>query len=144
PGLGAAPRHLRGAGGPGPGTGLGMSTEEAGRAGARRRYPDPVTALPDHPPARREDPRMRTAEMAALRFSDLQEDDPTARGPSRPRLSTWQTALLVAAGGGVGAALRLIVTLSMPAVTTPTLVEVPWATLWVNLIGCLGLGALVG
>src|SRR5699024_2030142 len=60
------------------------------------------------------------------------------------RLSTWQTALLVAAGGGVGAALRLIVTLSMPAVTTPTLVEVPWATLWVNLIGCLGLGALVG
>src|SRR5690625_7851530 len=87
---------------------------------------------------------MRTAEMAALRFSDLQEDDPTDRGPSRPRLSTWQTALLVAAGGGVGAALRLIVTLSMPAVTTPTLVEVPWATLWVNLIGCLGLGALVG
>src|SRR5690625_1974791 len=87
---------------------------------------------------------MRTAEMAALRFSDLQEDDPTDRGPSRTRLSTWQTALLVAAGGGVGAALRLIVSLSMPAVTTPTLVEVPWATLWVNLIGCLGLGALVG
>src|SRR5690625_6004846 len=87
---------------------------------------------------------MRTAEMAALRFSDLQEDDPTDRGPSRPRLSTWQTALLVAAGGGVGAALRLIVTLSMPAVTTPTLVEVPWATLWGNLIGCMGLGALVG
>ena len=87
---------------------------------------------------------MHTVEMAALRFSDLQETDPIGPGPSRPPLPTWKIALLVAAGGGLGAALRMIVTLSMPTVTTPTLVEVPWATLWVNLIGCLGLGTLVG
>src|SRR5699024_5705513 len=83
-----------------------------------------------------EDPRSGPTALADLSSSDRQEDAPTARGPSRPGLSTWQTARLVAAGGGVGAALRLIVTVSIPAVPPPTLVEVPWATLWVNLIGC--------
>src|SRR5690625_1811535 len=87
---------------------------------------------------------MHTVEMAALRFSDLQETDPIGPGPSQPPLPIWKIALLVAAGGGLGAALRVIVAMSMPTVTTPTLVEVPWATLWVNLIGCLGLGTLVG
>lgn len=82
--------------------------------------------------------------MAALRFSDLQQADTIGSGPVQPLLPPWKTALLVAAGGGLGAALRLVVTLAMPTVTTPTLVEVPWATLWVNVLGCLGLGGLVG
>lgn len=87
---------------------------------------------------------MQTAEMAALRFSDLPEAETLGSGTVDPPLPRWKVALLVAAGGGLGAALRLLVTVAMPTVTTPTLVEVPWATLWVNVIGCLGLGALVG
>lgn len=103
-----------------------------------------MTSTPDRDPARRDDPRMHTVEMAAVRLADLPEGDTLGSGPVRPPLTTRQVALLVALGGGVGAILRLLVTVALPTVTTPTLVEVPWATLWVNIIGCLGLGALVG
>lgn len=87
---------------------------------------------------------MHTVEMAALRFEEVTASDTLGSGPVRARLSTWQIALLVFAGGAAGSLLRLMLTLLVPTVTTPTLVELPWATFWVNLVGCLGLGVLSG
>ena len=87
---------------------------------------------------------MQTLEMAALRFEDVLESDTLESGPVAAELAPWRTALLVAGGGALGAMLRFVLTLLAPTVTTPTLVEMPWATLWVNLLGCLGLGALHG
>ncbi|MFC5297672.1 MAG: fluoride efflux transporter FluC [Brachybacterium tyrofermentans] len=103
---------------------------------------------PSPPPPsipRREDPRMHTVEMAALRFDDVdQTTDTFGSGPVQVPLPSWKIALLVAAGGAAGAMLRFAVVLIVPTVSTPTLVELPWATLWVNLLGCLGLGTLTG
>lgn len=82
--------------------------------------------------------------MAALRFEDITESETLGSGPVRPEPHPWQIALWVAAGGMLGAMLRFALTAIAPAVTTPTLVELPWATLWINLFGCLGLGLLNG
>lgn len=87
---------------------------------------------------------MHTVEMEALRFEEFAVSDTLGSGPAQVRLEPWRAALLVAAGGALGAFLRFTLTVISPAVTTPTLVEVPWATFWVNLIGCLALGALSG
>lgn len=88
---------------------------------------------------------MHTVEMAALRFDDLdQTTDTFGSGPVQVPLPSWKIALLVAGGGAVGAMLRFVVSLIIPTVSTPTLVELPWATFWVNLLGCLGLGTLTG
>jgi CrcB protein len=87
---------------------------------------------------------MHTVEMAALRFVDVTESDTLGSGPPPVRLPAWRVGLLVAAGGALGAMLRFALTVLAPAVTTPTLVEIPWATLIVNLLGCLGLGTLNG
>ncbi|MGO1480767.1 MAG: fluoride efflux transporter FluC, partial [Brachybacterium sp.] len=93
---------------------------------------------------RRDDPRMHTVEMAALRFEDVADSKTLGSGPVRPPIAVWHIALLVAAGGALGAILRFSLTVLVPTVTTPTLVELPWATFWVNLLGCLALGALNG
>lgn len=82
--------------------------------------------------------------MAALRFEEVTESDTLDSGPIPRALAPWRAALLVAAGGALGAMLRFALTVLVPTVTTPTLVELPWATLWVNLLGCLGLGLLNG
>lgn len=105
-----------------------------------------VTSSPTPAPhqPRRDDPRMQTVEMAALRFEDVTDSDTLDSGPAQPSLEPWQAALLVAAGGALGATLRFTFAVLIPTVTTPTLVELPWATLWVNLLGCLALGALNG
>ena len=87
---------------------------------------------------------MHTVEMAALRDVDVADSETLVSGPVRPAPATWRIALLVAAGGALGAMLRFLLTVLDPAVTTPTLVEVPWATLTVNVLGSLGLGALNG
>ncbi|HEX7351462.1 CrcB family protein [Brachybacterium sp.] len=96
-----------------------------------------------HPP-RRDDPRMQTVEMAALRYEDITESETLGSGPVPEELDPLRTALLVGVGGALGAILRFSLTVIAPTVTTPTLVELPWATLWVNLLGCLALGALNG
>ncbi len=82
--------------------------------------------------------------MAALRYVEITESETLDSGPVHDGSVPWRTAMLVAAGGAVGAMLRLSLTVLAPTVTTPTLVELPWATLWVNLLGCLGLGLLNG
>lgn len=87
---------------------------------------------------------MQTVEMAALRFEDVTESDTLLSGPPPVRLSTWQIVLLVGAGGAVGAMARFALTVIAPAVTTPTLVEIPWATFVANVLGCLMLGTLNG
>lgn len=87
---------------------------------------------------------MQTVEMAALRYEDVDDAETLDSGPVRPSLDRWRTALLVAAGGALGTLLRYVVGALVPTVTTPTLVEVPWATFWVNLVGCLVFGALTG
>jgi CrcB protein len=87
---------------------------------------------------------MHTVEMAALGVEEVPDSEVLGSGPVPERLETWRIALLVGAGGAVGAMLRFALTVLAPAVTTPTLVEVPWATLSVNVLGCLALGALNG
>lgn len=82
--------------------------------------------------------------MAALRGEEVAESVTLGSGPIQPRAVLWQAGLLVAAGGALGAILRFSLTVIAPTVTTPTLAEVPWATLWVNVLGCLALGALNG
>lgn len=100
------------------------------------------TPAPRRP--RRDDPRMQTVEMAALRHEDVIVSDTLGSGPVPMRLAPGTAALLVAAGGALGALLRFGLILLAPTVTTPTLVELPWTTLGVNLLGCLALGALSG
>lgn len=65
-------------------------------------------------------------------------------GPARPALSRWQVLLLVGAGGAIGAAARHLIAVLMPTISTPTLIELPRATLIVNVLGCLALGILTG
>ncbi len=50
--------------------------------------------------------------------------------------------VLVALGGGVGAALRYLVGLAVTRFAGGALL--PWGTLTVNLLGCLAIGMLVG
>ncbi|MGO1227710.1 MAG: fluoride efflux transporter FluC [Brachybacterium sp.] len=101
--------------------------------------PSPAPRTP-----RRDDPRMHTVEMAAVHLEDVIDSETLGSGPVRAPLTWWQTALLVAAGGALGGMLRFALSALAPTVTTPTLVEVPWATFWVNLLGCLALGGLNG
>lgn len=82
--------------------------------------------------------------MAAVHLEDVIDSETLGSGPVRARLVWWQFALLVAAGGALGGFLRFTLSVLAPTVTTPTLVEVPWATFWVNLLGCLALGGLNG
>ncbi|PWH06551.1 hypothetical protein DEO23_06225 [Brachybacterium endophyticum] len=88
---------------------------------------------------------MRTVEMEALSLSAEEEDTETlSSGPALPALSWQRTALLIAAGGAVGGVLRELITLAMPTISTPTLIELPRGTLLVNVLGCVGLGLLTG
>ncbi|GAA1489224.1 hypothetical protein GCM10009626_19700 [Brachybacterium sacelli] len=87
---------------------------------------------------------MQTVEMAALRLEDVSDGDTFGSGPVQARLTPRRTALLVAAGGAIGALLRFVLMVISPTVATPTLVELPWATLWANVLGCLILGTLTG
>lgn len=103
-----------------------------------------MTTPSERPTARRDDPRMRTVEMAALRLDDGTETDTLTSGPALTPLPTLKVALLVAAGGALGALLRYLLGAAMPSLATPTLVELPWATLLANTLGCLALGALAG
>lgn len=96
-------------------------------------------------PRRRDDPRMHTVEMEALGLSDLLEAELSfGSGPVRKPLPMWKIALLVALGGAIGAMARQGIALAMPTLTTPTLIELPRATLLVNVLGCMGLGVLTG
>lgn len=85
---------------------------------------------------------MQTVEMAALAIADAEEI--LGSGPARPPLPRRRTALYVAAGGALGALLRHALQLLLPSTTTPTLVELPWATLLANVLGCLAMGLLAG
>ena len=87
---------------------------------------------------------MHTVEMDALRLEDSTEAETLSSGPPRTPLPSRQVVLLVAAGGALGALLRFLLSAAVPILATPTLVELPWATLLANVLGCLGLGALVG
>lgn len=87
---------------------------------------------------------MQTVEMAALTQQDLVDATTLGSGPIHAPLPRYQVALLVAAGGALGGVLRLAVALMAPTVTTPTLVEIPWSTLSVNVLGSLVLGVLIG
>lgn len=97
---------------------------------------EPATVLSSAAMRRRDDPRMRTVEMAAISVDDL-------RGASGV-LTRRQTMLLVAGGGAVGALLRYVLLLLIPATFTPTLVEFPWATGIANVVGCLAIGVVAG
>ncbi|WP_258773495.1 fluoride efflux transporter FluC [Brachybacterium alimentarium] len=104
-----------------------------------------MTSSPTTPPTpRRDDPRMRTVEMAALNLEDVDATETFGSGPVQTTLPRWKIALLVAGGGAVGSLLRFLLSVLIPTVTTPTLVELPWATFWVNAVGCLSLGVLTG
>lgn len=103
-----------------------------------------TSPVPTPRPARRDDPRMRTVEMAAVHVPDLEESDTLGSGPVRAPLSVVKVGLLVAAGGTIGGILRFLLAVAFPVVATPTLVEMPWSTLAVNVTGSLALGALVG
>jgi CrcB protein len=89
---------------------------------------------------------MRTVEMEAVIVDD--GEDPTepmlSSGVARTPLVWWQTLCWVALGGALGSALRYLLGLLLPTVTTPTLVEFPGGTLLGNVLGCLGLGILYG
>ena len=89
---------------------------------------------------------MHTVEMSALFASDAEDAPGTTlvSGATKPPLGRIPTAVMVALGGGIGAILRWVLTLIEPTTATPTLIEIPWATLAVNVLGCLGLGALHG
>ena len=54
-----------------------------------------VTSSPSPAPRtpRRDDPRMHTVEMAALRFEEVIASDTLGSGPIRARLSNWQIAV---------------------------------------------------
>lgn len=88
---------------------------------------------------------MRTVEMEAVSVTAEEEDGETlSSGPGLPALSWQRTLLLVACGGVAGGVLRELLTLLMPTIQTPTLIEVPRSTLLVNVLGCVGLGILTG
>ncbi|MEU5883869.1 CrcB family protein [Spirillospora sp. NPDC047279] len=72
---------------------------------------------PDHPPAR------------------------PARPPAPARTRTRRALILaaIAAGGGLGSTARHLIETAMPAAPG----AVPWATLLINVTGCLAMGALM-
>jgi CrcB protein len=84
---------------------------------------------------------MQTVEMAAITEDDIEE---FSSGKPTPPLSVPRTALLVGVGAAVGGLLRMLASEIWPSIITPTLVEVPIATLMPNLLGCLGLGIVSG
>lgn len=59
---------------------------------------------------------MHTVEMAALRDVDVADSETLVSGPVRPAPATWRIALLVAAGGALGAVLRFLLTVLDPTV----------------------------
>lgn len=86
---------------------------------------------------------MHTVEMAAVAVPEAL--DAEAIGPgARAALPLRRTALLVAAGGALGAVLRYALEATLPTLTQAALIEVPWTTLAVNIAGCLGIGGLSG
>lgn len=87
---------------------------------------------------------MRTVEMAAVGDVEQAQSQTLSSGPVHEPLPTTRIALLVAAGGALGALLRYVLNLAVPSLTTPTLLELPWATLIANVLGCLAMGALAG
>lgn len=88
---------------------------------------------------------MRTVEMEAVSVTAEEDDAETlSSGPGLPPMSWQRTILLVACGGVAGGTLRELITLLMPTIQTPTLIEVPRSTLLVNVVGCVGLGILTG
>ena len=93
------------------------------------------------PLPRRDDPRMHTVEMAAV-SGDLEDHEILTS--VRPGPSTRETALLVAAGGALGATLRYLLELAVPTIATPTLVDIPWSTWTANVLGCLLMGVIAG
>lgn len=93
------------------------------------------------PLPRRDDPRMHTVEMAAV-SGDLEDHEILTS--VRPGPSTRGTALLVAAGGALGATLRYLLELAAPTTATPTLVDIPWSTWTANVLGCLLMGVIAG
>lgn len=104
---------------------------------------DPARRIP-----RRDDPRMYTAEFSALTSADLREAgiDPNTLLPVKiaPELSFKQGFLWVALGGALGGLMRYLVGLRLPTLTSFTLVDIPWGTLLINIIGCLLVGILAG
>ncbi|MBV7433205.1 CrcB family protein [Dermabacteraceae bacterium TAE3-ERU5] len=87
---------------------------------------------------RADDTRMHTAEFAALTTDDLdyEEDVIVADSP----LPLLLVLLLVAAGGALGAVLRVQVAISMPVVVSSQIIGFPWPTLAVNMVGCIIIG----
>ncbi|MBV7411537.1 CrcB family protein [Dermabacteraceae bacterium TAE3-ERU27] len=87
---------------------------------------------------RADDTRMHTAEFAALTTDDLdyEEDVIVADSP----LPLLLVLLLVAAGGALGAILRLQVAVLMPVVVSSQIIGFPWPTLAVNMVGCVVIG----
>lgn len=74
---------------------------------------------------------------AALEPEPVMASEPSGAFP-------WRTIGLVAGGGALGALLRSAMDAIFPVVAMATLVEIPWATLVVNTVGCLALGVIAG
>ncbi|MCG7427678.1 CrcB family protein [Helcobacillus sp. ACRRO] len=83
---------------------------------------------------------MHTAEFHAVTSADLADDRPA----EAPEPGAGLTALLVGVGGALGAAMRWSLELLYPFSVTPTLAEIPVATLSANVIGCLVAGLIAG
>ena len=87
---------------------------------------------------RADDTRMHTAEFAALTTDDLDyEEDVIVAGSPLPLLLVL---MIIAAGGALGAVLRLEVAIRMPVVVSSQIIGFPWPTLAVNMIGCIVIG----
>lgn len=82
--------------------------------------------------------------MAAIAEGHAPDAGDTGLPGAPSPLTTPRTALLVAAGGAAGSAARHVVELAVPSTLTPTLVEIPWSTWTVNVLGCLAIGLIAG
>lgn len=87
---------------------------------------------------------MHTAEMDAVSTQEERDEERLSLAPERPVLTRTRIAVLVAIGGAAGAEARWGLEQLLPSVTTQTLVQLPWATLVANVIGCIVLGSLTG
>lgn len=103
---------------------------------------EPTQAAPIVRPVtrRRDDPLMRTAEFSAV----TSEEQPAALPASAAPLSWAKGAPWVMLGGALGGLTRFGFTAAFPAVTTLTVVDLPWATFLANVLGSLILGGLTG